>query len=96
LPDCSSICSRGNAGRDERIIHEINGPAERRYVSPYNLSRAFAASRDTEQVFAWLEKAHEEHNPDLIELRTEPVFDSVREDPRFADLLRRVGSQASW
>ena len=41
--------------------------------------------------FEWLERAYQERNPDLIELRSEPVFDGLRSDPRFADLLRRVG-----
>jgi hypothetical protein len=79
--------------RDEMqaVVDEMNEQADRRYVSPYNVSRVYAASRDTELAFAWLEKAYQERNPDLIELRAEPVFDSIRPDPRFAGLLRRVG-----
>ena len=44
-----------------------------------------------EWTFGWLEKAYDEHSPDFIELRTEPTFDSVRFDPRFSELLSRVG-----
>ena len=79
--------------RDEMqaVVDEMNEQAGRRYVSPYNMSRVYAASRDTELAFAWLEKAYDERNPDLIELKAEPVFDSIRSDPRFSDLLHRVG-----
>jgi hypothetical protein len=51
----------------------------------------YAAARDDEAAFAALEQACEERNPDLIELRAEPVFDGLRADARFAGLLRRVG-----
>ena len=79
-------------GQDRlEALHQPNGQADRRYVSPYNVSRVYAASRDAEPAFAWLEKAYQERNPDLIELKAEPVFDSIRSDPRFADLLHRVG-----
>ena len=46
---------------------------------------------DTEIAFEWLEKAFAERSPDLIELNADPVFDPLRPDPRFGDLLRRVG-----
>jgi hypothetical protein len=75
----------------QKAVDELNEQTRHRYVSAYNLSRVYAASGDTELAFAWLERAYQERNPDLIEVRAEPVFDRIREDPRFADLLRRVG-----
>ena len=83
----------GAAGRRpemERIVAELR-QAHDRYVSPYNMARVAAAAGDEEQAFASLERACEEHNPDLIELASEAVFDRIRPDPRFASLLRRVG-----
>jgi hypothetical protein len=85
-----AYATAGMSDAMERILSEIVSQTER-YVSPYNVARAHAAHRDTERVFEWLERAYEEHNPDLIELRTEPVFDAVRSDSRFSDLLRRIG-----
>jgi hypothetical protein len=73
-----------------RILQDVTGQAKR-YASPYNVARVHSAHRDPEHTFAWLERAYDERNPDLIELRTDPVFDSVRRDSRFADLQRRVG-----
>jgi len=46
---------------------------------------------DKDRTFEWLEKAYAEHAPSLVHLREELAFDNVRSDPRFADLLRRIG-----
>jgi TolB-like protein/Tfp pilus assembly protein PilF len=84
----------GAAGmRDEMqdVVDELNEQARHRYVSAYNMSRVYAASGDVELAFTWLDRAYQERNPDLIEVQAEPVFDRIRADPRFGDLLRRVG-----
>ena len=46
---------------------------------------------DKDQAFVWLEKAYTEHSNTLMTLKVEPGYDSLRSDPRFADLLHRVG-----
>jgi len=43
-----------------------------------------------EEALRWLEKAYEEHNYTVLYLRTWPAWDSLRDDPRFQDLLRRM------
>jgi hypothetical protein len=43
------------------------------------------------KTFAWLERAYEDGSPDFIELNSEPIFDPIRGDPRFSELMRRVG-----
>jgi Flp pilus assembly protein TadD len=66
-----------------------------RYVLPYNIAKIYAAAADKEKAFEWLEKAYDGGNPDLIELNSEPVFDVVRSDPRFAELMGRIGWKVS-
>jgi TolB-like protein/DNA-binding winged helix-turn-helix (wHTH) protein/Tfp pilus assembly protein PilF len=46
---------------------------------------------DKDQAFAWLEKAYQERSPTLVGLESSPIIDSLRSDPRYEDLLRRVG-----
>ena len=75
----------------QKIIDVLVKECKAHYVSPYNLARIYGSLEDNEKTFAWLEKTFEEHNPDLIELPTEPSFDSARGDPRFGRLLSRVG-----
>jgi hypothetical protein len=51
----------------------------------------YVGLREDDQAFTWLEKAYEERHPYFILMKVEPVFDRLRPDPRFADLVRRVG-----
>src|SRR5437588_13130519 len=55
------------------------------------MARGFAAAEARPHAVGWLERAFDEHNPDLIELRNDAVFDPLRSDSRFATLLARVG-----
>ena len=61
------------------------------YVSQAELAILFAGLGDKEQPFAALERAYVGHDFQLQYLKVEPGYDSLRADPRFADLLRRVG-----
>lgn len=51
----------------------------------------YAALGEYEQALDWLEKAYEDHSSPLAWLKVDPWFDGLRDDPRFAELLRRVG-----
>jgi hypothetical protein len=46
---------------------------------------------DKDETFAWFEKAYSEHSNLLTGLKVNPAYDPLRADPRFQDLLRRVG-----
>jgi hypothetical protein len=43
------------------------------------------------EAFAWLERGYRERDPQMIALKAFPPFDPLRSDPRFDDLLRRIG-----
>jgi hypothetical protein len=45
---------------------------------------------EKDKAFDWLEKAYEEHDSGLVSIAVEPMFDPVRRDPRFRDILRRM------
>jgi DNA-binding winged helix-turn-helix (wHTH) protein/TolB-like protein/Flp pilus assembly protein TadD len=51
----------------------------------------YAQLGDKDQAFQWLEKAYAEHSDGLVRLKEELAFDNLRSDPRFTDLLRRIG-----
>ena len=61
------------------------------YASPEAIALVFAALGERDSMFAWLERAYEERTWSLYLLKVEPQFDGVRGDPRFVDLVRRVG-----
>ena len=73
-----------------RIVQEL-AKGTHRYVSPYNVARAYAAVDDKQRALEWLERAYREHNPDLIELTREPSFASLRSDAKFRELARQIG-----
>jgi DNA-binding winged helix-turn-helix (wHTH) protein/tetratricopeptide (TPR) repeat protein len=79
--------------RDEalKVIGKLKETANQRYVSPYFIAVIHAGLKNRDEAFVWLEKAFAERQPYLTHLKVEPVFANLRGDPRFDDLLRRIG-----
>ncbi len=84
----------GDTPAMEKIVKEL-GDSGRRYVSPYNVARVYGAIGDRQRALDWLERAYQEHNPDLIELTREPSFASLRADVKFGELVERIGWQSA-
>jgi TolB-like protein/predicted Zn-dependent protease len=61
------------------------------YISPAHLAIFYSALGEPDQAFATLEKGYAERSPSLQILKVDPAFDSLSSDPRFQDLLRRMG-----
>ena len=72
------------------MLDELKGIAKQRYIPPYNFALIYAGLGDKDQAFAWLDKAYEEHSQQLSLLKSNPLFDSLRSDPRYTELLRKV------
>lgn len=82
----------GRRGEAQAVIEELTEISKLHYVSPYDVATIYAGLGDNEQAFAWLEKANEDRSGWLgLWLKLDPKFDSLRPDPRFRDLLRRIG-----
>jgi tetratricopeptide (TPR) repeat protein len=82
------------AGRKDEAIKlakELEERAKQRYVSPVAIARIYSGLGERERVFEWLRKGYEDRSDHLLTLGVDPSFDGIRSDPRFADLLRRVG-----
>ena len=60
------------------------------YVSAFSIAEAYIRMGEKDKAFEWLEKAYEEHDSGLVSVAVEPMFDSVRSDPRYRDILRRM------
>jgi eukaryotic-like serine/threonine-protein kinase len=65
--------------------------SKREYVSPYEVAQVHARLGDREQVFSWLEKAYAERDSGIVALRVEPAFQGLRSDPRWQNLVKRIG-----
>ena len=57
----------------------------------FRLARQCTMVGEKEQAFEYLNKAIEKHHGQLIMLNVDPTFDALRDDPRFDELVRRVG-----
>jgi tetratricopeptide (TPR) repeat protein len=85
----------GQAGRmDEaqRALKRVKELSKQTYVSPLWMAVAHVGLGNKDQAFAWFEKVFEERvSGGGVSLKVNPIFDSIRSDPRFQDLLRRAG-----
>ena len=77
--------------RNEAIVILDKLKTTEKYVSPTELAILYAALGDKEKAFASLEKAFTERDFQLASLKVEPGYDPLRDDPRFQDLMRRIG-----
>jgi hypothetical protein len=74
-----------------RIIRDLEARAGRAYTPPGLLAAAYAAVGERDKAFEFLEQAFRERDSLLVYLKVEPMFDPLRDDPRFATLLTRIG-----
>jgi tetratricopeptide (TPR) repeat protein len=81
----------GKKSESEKLLSELREMSAKRHVPAYNVATIYVGAGDKDQVFAWLERAYAERSFYLTWLKYDPQLDSLRSDPRFADLMRRVG-----
>jgi Flp pilus assembly protein TadD len=81
----------GRKTEARKILAELQRLSEHSYVQATDVALVYAGLGDKDKAFAWLDKAYEEHSFALSNLKVEPRFDPLRSDPRFTDLLRRMG-----
>ncbi len=79
------------AGEAKKILDQLKERSQQTYVQPSLIALIHVGLGDKNQAFDWLQKAYEDRSAGLLYLKVDPAFDSVRSDPRFIDLLRRVG-----
>jgi TolB-like protein/Tfp pilus assembly protein PilF len=84
----------GASGRhaDARaLLDELTAREATHYVPAFNRALIHVGIGETDRAFECLDRAFEERSSWLVSLKIEPLLDSIRDDPRFADLVRRVG-----
>jgi TolB-like protein/DNA-binding winged helix-turn-helix (wHTH) protein/Flp pilus assembly protein TadD len=75
------------------ILRQLTLLSKSRYVSPFEIASIYAGLDQKDLAFNWLQKAVAEHSPDVVFLKTTILqeMDSLRSDPRYAELERQVG-----
>ena len=88
------IRAYAHAGRRNdaiRLLTELKKRRNQGDIPAGAFVNAYLGLGDNEQTFYWLEQAYKERSNILQFLKSHPYFDPVRSDPRFAELVRRVG-----
>jgi len=80
----------GKTSEALKTLDELEELSKRRYVGAYHIAVVHIGLGDKDRAFEWLEKAYDERFPALAFLKVEPIFDPLRDDPRFQDLVRRM------
>jgi len=70
---------------------QLAAMAESEPVDPIVVARYYASAGDVEPAFEWLERAFETRDPQILHMPFDPRYESLHSDPRYDDLLRRIG-----
>jgi TolB-like protein/DNA-binding winged helix-turn-helix (wHTH) protein/tetratricopeptide (TPR) repeat protein len=86
----------GRRSKARKILAELEELQKRRYIPGYFLALVYAGLGETEESLRSLEEAYEHRSFWLSYLKVDPRLDSLRSDPRFLDIVRRVGLPSSY
>jgi serine/threonine-protein kinase len=94
LPSAGLAVAYAKMGRREdakRILDQLVERSRQQYVKADSIAGVYAALGEKDEAFSWLERAFNEHSAPLYGFGSDPEFRPLRSDPRFAELLRRMG-----
>jgi tetratricopeptide (TPR) repeat protein len=86
-----AFAASGRRGEAQKVLDELNQLSKRMYVDSYYVAAIHAALGETEQAFQLLEKAYDDRSTWLSRIKVDPVFTSLHSDPRFTNLVQRIG-----
>jgi DNA-binding winged helix-turn-helix (wHTH) protein/TolB-like protein/Tfp pilus assembly protein PilF len=81
----------GHRAEARRLLKEALAYADSRRLAPYYVAQIYARLDEKDQAFAWLARAREERDEQIVMIKVDPKMDGLRSDPRFSDLLRSIG-----
>jgi serine/threonine-protein kinase len=81
----------GKKDEAEAVLNRLKQLSAHEYVSAVSIALIYSGLGEKDQAFAWLEEGYKERSFQMQGLKKEPRWDSLRSDPRFQDLLRRIG-----
>ena len=79
----------GKQAEARAIIDQLDALSKRRYVSPLYFAIVYAGLKENDKAIEYLNKAYEARHPGLVLIRIEPIFDGLRSDERFKQLIKR-------
>jgi serine/threonine-protein kinase len=80
----------GRRREARRLLHELQVTSKTRYVPPYNIALVYHGLGNSNEALIWLENGYKERDVHMVFLGVEPKWDTLRGDPRFIALMRRM------
>jgi tetratricopeptide (TPR) repeat protein len=87
----NALARSGQTDAARRVIVRLQEHARQNGVGMYEIALVYAGLGNKNDAFRWLEESYKTHNEGLTNLKIDPCLDPLRSDPRFSDLVRRVG-----
>jgi DNA-binding winged helix-turn-helix (wHTH) protein/TolB-like protein/Tfp pilus assembly protein PilF len=85
-----AYAASGKSAEAKQVLADLQQLQGQRYVSPYTVAAIYSGLGDDEQAFKWLERAVEERDIWLMNLKVDPVFAKLRSKREFTDILARI------
>jgi hypothetical protein len=85
-----ALWKSGDKEGGRATYNELRAQSDSRYIAPPFVALLHLGMGQTAETLAWLEKGLEEHSFWMTWLMVDPIFDPLRQDPRFKDLLKRL------
>ncbi len=86
-----ALAVAGRTAEARKLLADWHERARKGYVAPYDFAVVYTGLDDRNAAFEWLEKARTEKDSRLVTIKVHPRFKKLRGDPRFAQLLQRMG-----
>ncbi|HEX6732802.1 MAG TPA: tetratricopeptide repeat protein [Pyrinomonadaceae bacterium] len=86
-----ALAKSGKEAEARSVLEGLLKSSAERYVSPYHIALVYNGLGKHDEALTWLERAYAQHSPAMVFLKVEPKWNNLRSDPRFQDLLKRMG-----
>jgi serine/threonine-protein kinase len=86
-----ALAMSGDAAGARKTLAKLQGLAQSRYVPPLYFAAIYLGLGETSTALDWLDRAYKDRNDRLVYLGVDPIADPLRGDPRFAQLLHKIG-----
>ena len=86
-----TLAVSGDAAGARKALAELQYVAQSRYVSSLYFAAMYMGLGEKSTALDWLDRAYQERNDRLIYLGVDPIADPLRSEPRFTELLRKIG-----
>ena len=88
-----AFAAGGWVGYQRKVLAEMERPDKEGKVAPERLAETYLQVGDKEKAFLWLEKVFDAHDISIVQFKVDPAYDILRDDPRYDQLLSRIGQK---